>query len=285
VHLVGRGVLRFHAVYWPAILLSAGEPLPTEIFVHDYLTVDGRKISKSGGSGASSDPADLAGTYGVDAVRWWLLRDVPRTGDVDFTVDRLVARANEDLANGLGNLVSRVVALVHSSRAGVIRPCPQPAGTSRWLAAAAGPSAPGAPSAPGVPGAPAWPDDAAGLLGAIEQAPVAVRAALARFDFRAAAAAVWAIVEQANRYVDATEPWHLARAERAGDTAAGQRLDAVLGALVAACQILAAEIWPFLPDLAARVAAACNDSAGVLPDPRPLFPRIEIRQLAETAAM
>jgi methionyl-tRNA synthetase len=285
VHLVGRGVLRFHAVYWPAILLSAGEPLPTEIFVHDYLTVDGRKISKSGGSGASSDPADLAGTYGVDAVRWWLLRDVPRTGDVDFTVDRLVARANEDLANGLGNLVSRVVALVHSSRAGVIRPCPRPAGTSRWLAAAAGPSAPGAPSAPGVPGAPAWPDDAAGLLGAIEQAPVAVRAALARFDFRAAAAAVWAIVEQANRYVDATEPWHLARAERAGDTAAGQRLDAVLGALVAACQILAAEIWPFLPDLAARVAAACNDSAGVLPDPRPLFPRIEIRQLAETAAM
>jgi methionyl-tRNA synthetase len=279
VHLVGRGVLRFHAVYWPAILLSAGEQLPTEIFVHDYLTVDGRKISKSGGSGASSDPADLAGTYGVDAVRWWLLREVPRTGDVDFTVDRLVARANEDLANGLGNLVSRVVALVHSSRAGVIRPCPRPAGTSRWLAAASG------PSAPDVPGAPAWPDDAAGLLGAIEQAPVAVRAALARFDFRAAAAAVWTIVEQANRYVDATEPWHLARAERAGDTAAGERLDAVLGALVAACQILAAEIWPFLPDLAARVAAACNDSVGVLPDPRPLFPRIDIRPLAETAAM
>jgi methionyl-tRNA synthetase len=318
VHLVGRGVLRFHAVYWPAILLSAGQPLPTEIFVHDYLTVDGAKISKSGGSGARSDPADLAGTYGIDAVRWWLLREVPRTGDVDFTVDRLIARANEDLANGLGNLVSRVVALVHSSRGGVIRPCPPPAGTSRWLAAAAGPGTPGAPGAevspgapgaevspgapgaevsPGAPGAevwpgaggspgtPAWPDDAAALLGAIEQAPVAVRAALARFDFRAAAAAVWAIVEQANRYVDATEPWHLARAERAGDTAAGERLDAVLGALVAACQILAAEIWPFLPDLAAKVAAACDDSAGALPRPRPLFPRIEVREVAEAVAM
>jgi methionyl-tRNA synthetase len=270
VHLVGKGVLRFHAVYWPAILLSAGEPLPTDIFVHDYLTVDGRKISKSDGSAASSDPVRLTGTFGADAVRWWLLREVPRTGDVDFTVDRLISRANEDLANGLGNLVSRVVSLVHSSRHGVITPCAGPAGTSRWLA---GPGGPG-----GAGSAPRWPDDAAGLLAAIEQAPRSVASALARFDFRAATAGVWAIVESANRYVDATEPWHLARAERAGDGAAGQRLDSVLGALVAACQVLAGEIWPFLPDLAARIAAACDDSAGALPAPRPIFPRIEAAQ-------
>jgi methionyl-tRNA synthetase len=275
VHLVGKGVLRFHAVYWPAILLSAGEPLPTEIFVHDYLTVDGRKISKSDGSAASSDPVWLTGTFGVDAVRWWLLRDVPRTGDVDFTVDRLISRANEDLANGLGNLVSRVVSLVHSSRDGVITPCAGPAGTSRWLA---GPGGPG-----GAACAPRWPDDAAPLLAAIEQAPRRVASALARFDFRAAAAGIWAIVEAANRYVDATEPWHLARAERAGDSAAGERLDSVLGALVAACQVLAAEIWPFLPDLAARIAAACDDSAGALPAPRPIFPRIEAAQYPATA--
>ena len=185
VHLVGKGVLRFHAVYWPAILLSAGEPLPTEIFVHDYLTVDGAKISKSAGTAASSDPVQLTGTYGTDAVRWWLLRDVPRTGDVDFSTDRLVARANEDLANGLGNLISRVLTLVHSSRAGVIRPCAVPAGTSRWLAVGGGPGGSGP--------APDWPQDAAGLLAAIEQAPGAVRAALARFDFRAATAGVWAI--------------------------------------------------------------------------------------------
>jgi methionyl-tRNA synthetase len=271
VHVVGKGVLRFHAVYWPAILLSAGLPLPTEIFVHDYLTVDGSKISKSAAAGLSgdNDPVVLAGTYGADALRWWLLRNVPRTGDTDFTVGGLIARANDDLANGLGNLVNRVVSLAHAARNGVVIPCRRPNGTSRWLAAAAD----GHPAGPAA--GPGWPADAAALLAAIEATPGLVRAALARFDFRAGASAVWEIVEQANRYVDATEPWHLARAERAGDAAAGPRLDQVLGALLAACQVLAAEIWPFLPDLAARVAAACDGEGGRLPRPQPVFPRIE----------
>ncbi|HEY2506845.1 MAG TPA: methionine--tRNA ligase [Streptosporangiaceae bacterium] len=268
VHLVGKGVLRFHAVYWPAILLSAGLPLPTEIFVHDYLTVNGRKISKSAppADQRASDPVGLVGTYGVDALRWWLLREVPRTGDTDFSVDRLVARANEDLANGLGNLISRVVSIAHSYRNGVVRAASHPHGTSRWLAAAQ--------SHPGDHGSD-WPADAATLRAAVARAPGAVREALAGYDFRAGAAAVWQIVTEANRYVEATEPWHLARAERAGDSAVGARLDAVLGALVAACQVLAAELWPFLPDLAAKVAEACSDSGGRLPEPRRVFPRIE----------
>ena len=284
VHLVGKGVLRFHAVYWPAILLSAGHPLPTEIFVHDYLTVDGRRISKSAPTGTSdsTNPAGLSDSYGADAVRWWLLRDVPRVGDTDFTVDKLIARANEDLANGLGNLVSRVVALAHAYSGGRVRPCRRPVGTSRWLATAA-PARDHQPFAvpdvvpePSGGALPDWPDDAAGLREAIEQTPAAVATALARFDFRAAASAVFRIVEQANRYVEATEPWHLGRAGRAGDVAAGERLDLVLGALITSCQVLAAEIWPFLPDLAARIAAACNDSGGRLPKPLPVFPRIEL---------
>jgi methionyl-tRNA synthetase len=283
VHLVGKGVLRFHAVYWPAILLSAGQPLPTEIFVHDYLTAGGRRISKSAPTGTadSTDPARLSHRFGPDAVRWWLLRDVPRVGDTDFTVAKLIGRANEDLANGLGNLVSRVVSLVHSYSGGEVRPCGRPDGTSRWLAAAAdaldhGTSAvPGVLPDPGTGSLPDWPDDAAALREAIERTPAAVATALARFDFRAAASAVFQIVEQANRYVEATEPWHLGRAERAGDVAAGERLDRVLGALVTACQVLAAEIWPFLPDLAARIAAACGDSGGRLPGPIAVFPRIE----------
>ncbi|KKD01886.1 class I tRNA ligase family protein, partial [Streptomyces sp. WM6386] len=96
-HLVGKGVVRFHAVNWPAMLLSAGLPLPTDILVHDYLTVGGRKISKSG-NGTSVDPVSLTAVYGTDAVRWWLLRDVPRVGDADFTTERLIARADADFA-------------------------------------------------------------------------------------------------------------------------------------------------------------------------------------------
>ncbi|HEY7325155.1 MAG TPA: methionine--tRNA ligase [Streptosporangiaceae bacterium] len=278
VHVVGKGVLRFHAVYWPAILLSAGAPLPTEIFVHDYLTAGGSKISKSAASQEPTDPAALAGAYGADALRWWLLRDVPRVGDTDFTVDRLIGRANADLANGLGNLVSRVGSIAHQYRNGVVRPSSRPDGTSRWLAAASDGRVHGSDA--GVVG---WPADAADLLAAVERTPDAVRAALARFDFRAASAAVYEIVVQANRYVEAAEPWHLGRAERAahascGDGAAGQRLDEVLGALVAACQVLAGEIWPFLPDLAARVATAVGDFGGRLPRPQRVFPRIEGRQ-------
>jgi methionyl-tRNA synthetase len=272
VHLVGKGVLRFHAVYWPAILLSAGAALPTEIVVHDYLTVGGSKISKSATAAQrdSCDPVALATAYGVDALRWWLLREVPRVGDTDFTVDKLIARANQDLANGLGNLVSRVCSLAHAYRNGVVSPCSLPHGTSRWLAAATD----GRPPNPAPSIAPQWPSDAAELAETIEQTPDAVRAALSRFDFRTAAAAVFKIVDEANRYVDKAEPWHLGRAERAGDPDAGRRLDQVLGALLVACRVLAAEIWPFLPDLAARVAAACDDCSGTLPRPQQVFPRI-----------
>jgi methionyl-tRNA synthetase len=113
IHVLGKGVLRFHAVYWPAMLLSSGQPLPTALFVHDYLTAGGRKISKSGTPGTVPEPAGLAAAYGADAVRWWLLREVPRVGDADFTTGRLAARADDELANGLGNLVNRVVSMIH----------------------------------------------------------------------------------------------------------------------------------------------------------------------------
>jgi methionyl-tRNA synthetase len=106
VHVIGKGIVRFHAVYWPALLLSAGLPLPDAIFVHDYLTVNGTKISKSLGN--SVRPADLVSRFGVDAVRWWLLRAPARVGDTDFTEEKLVERYDTDLANGVGNLFNRV---------------------------------------------------------------------------------------------------------------------------------------------------------------------------------
>jgi methionyl-tRNA synthetase len=245
IHLIGKGVLRFHAVYWPAMLLSAGLPLPTDILVHDYLTVDGQKISKS--SGARVDPVELARRYGTDAVRWWLLRDVPRVGDADFTVARLVGRANDDLAGGIGNLVSRVVTMVHRYRDG-------------RLAACRGPEA-------GQPGSE--------LFEACRAAPGLVDEALADLDFRRATAAVWTIVEHANRLIEHERPWELARAERAGDPAAGERLDACLSGLVAACRCLGERLDAFLPATAAGVLARCTPVDGLLPPASPLFPRIE----------
>jgi methionyl-tRNA synthetase len=242
IHLLGKGVLRFHAVYWPAMLLSSGQPLPTGIFVHDYLTAGGRKISKSAGSGA--DPVALAAEYGPDAVRWWLLREVPRVGDADFTVERMIARADDELANGLGNLVNRVIAMIHRYRGGRV-PAPQPV-----------------------------PVDGENLSAAIGQAGDRVAAALAEFDFRQATAAVWAIADEANRFINQVRPWELARAERDGDTAAGRRLDGVLSALFGACVALAAELEPFLPDAAAAMVGQCTPRDGRLPDPAPVFRRL-----------
>ncbi|MEV4638658.1 methionine--tRNA ligase [Actinoplanes sp. NPDC049548] len=121
VHVIGKGIVRFHAVYWLALLLSAGEPLPTRILVHDYLTVGGAKLSKSAGNAV--DPVGLAGRYGTDALRWWLLRDVAPLGDTDFTVDRLVHRHDVDLANGVGNFLNRTLNLAYPDG---IRPAPCP---------------------------------------------------------------------------------------------------------------------------------------------------------------
>jgi methionyl-tRNA synthetase len=242
IHLLGKGVLRFHAVYWPAMLLSAGEPLPTDLFVHDYLTVDGNKISKS--AGTAVDPAALVEEFGTDAVRWWLLREVPRVGDADFTVERLASLTNRDLANDLGNLVHRVVSMLHRYRDG--RP-------------------PATPSD--------GPAGAEGLAAARRDAPGQVDAALSTFDFRRAAAAVWSIVEEANRFVEHARPWQLARAERDGDTGAAAELDAVLGVLIDAGRDLAEHLAVFLPDAAARIAVQCTAVTGRLPAPQPLFPR------------
>lgn len=238
IHLLGKGVVRFHAVYWPAILLSAGQPLPTHIHVHDYVTIDGRKISKSGGT--TVDPVELVERYGTDAVRWWLLREPARVGDADFTVDRLVHRADDELANGAGNLVSRTAGLIHRYRGG--RP-PVTDQTTRE------------------------PDDADGVIAS----------ALADFDFRAATEAVRSFVAATNRRINETRPWELAAAENAGSDPL--ELDRVLGELLDGCRKLARHLEPFLPDLSARITAQCTTRAGVLPPPEPVQPRLDAPRL------
>lgn len=233
VHVIGKGIVRFHAVYWLAQLLSAGLPLPTAILVHDYLTVGGAKIAKS--SGVTADPADLVRRYGTDALRWWFVREVPRSGDTDFTEERLVARHDLELANGLGNLVQRTLTLVHRLRDGAV----------------------------------AGPDEALRqLVAATDALPAAIDAALDAFDLRTAAAAAVAVVDLGNRTIEAERPW---AAEHRGLP----RTDAVLAGLVHACRVVAAELTPFLPGGAARLQAqlgAVGDP--VVGRPEPAFGRL-----------
>ncbi len=114
LHIIGKGILRFHAVYWPAILLSAGIPLPKELFVHGYVTADGQKMSKTVGNVV--DPMDLISRYGADAVRYYFLREIPPYDDGDFSEKKFKDRYNADLANGLGNLVSRTLKMAADYR-------------------------------------------------------------------------------------------------------------------------------------------------------------------------
>jgi methionyl-tRNA synthetase len=223
LHVIGKGIIRFHAIYWPAILLSAGQPLPTTIFVHDYLTVEGQKLSKS--LGTAIDPLWTVERYGPDALRWWFLRDVPRNGDADFREELLAARANE-LADGLGNLINRAIALVSRNR---------PEGVQATSERSA---------------------EAVSLQALYSELPSAIDEALAAFDLRAATAALWEVVAEANRFVSATQPWELAKAARAGEPDAAERLEALLALLLDACRVITAELQPFLPLAAERINSA-----------------------------
>lgn len=118
VHVIGKGISRFHAIYWPAMLLSAGLPLPKAIFIHGYVSVNGQKMSKSLNNVV--DPFSLIHSYGADAVRYYLLREIPPAEDGDFSEAKFVERYNADLANDLGNLVSRVSNMVERYLAGVV---------------------------------------------------------------------------------------------------------------------------------------------------------------------
>jgi len=239
VHVIGKGITRFHAIYWPAMLLSAGQPLPTRIVVHDYLTVEGQKLSKS--LGTAIDPLQVVNRFGADALRWWFLRDVPRSGDVDFRKELVAARANE-LADGLGNLVNRTIALVSRN------PRCHPDGAAL------------------VP-------EARSLQSLCERLPREIDAALAAFDLRGATAALWAVVSKANGFVSETRPWELAKAARDGDEEAGKRLDAVLGALLDACRTIAWELAPFLPGAAGRLDVALTELD--VHRGRALFPKVD----------
>lgn len=246
VHVIGKGIIRFHAVYWPAMLLSAGIQLPTSIFVHEYLTASGEKISKSAGN--AEDPTDIVAQYGTDAMRYWFLSEVARAGDTDYTAERMVNRANMDLANNIGNLVNRSVSMVNRYRDGVIAPL-----------AADNPQA-------NV------------LRAARDGAAATIDAALGEFDFRSAVEAVMLIGTEGNRYIQDVRPWVLAKAEAADETSR-ELLDTALSELIITCLAIAEHLRPFLPAAADRIIAQCGDAGphgGTVAAAQPTFPRLEL---------
>jgi methionyl-tRNA synthetase len=256
VHVVGKGVTRFHAVYWPAMLMSAGLPLPTEIVVHGYITVGGAKLSKSLGNAV--DPADLVERFGASAVRYFLLAEFSPFIDGDFTEERLIARYNADLANGLGNLLSRASSMTVRYRDGVV-PAPGPVGEfERFLS---------------------------DQLTATEQSSMK---AMEGYDHREALARIWDLVRRTNAYVDERAPWHLAKSSDAESHAA---LDTTLHYLVGAIRQLGRLLHPFLPHAGEKIVQSLGTSMDKVPDAKhwlddltgvrvvkaaALFPRIDV---------
>ncbi|MEZ4383978.1 MAG: methionine--tRNA ligase [Nannocystaceae bacterium] len=218
VHVIGKGITRFHAIYWPAILRSAGLPLPTAISVHGYLTVDGRKIGKSLGN--AIDPAALAERYGVDPLRWLLCRHVRSGRDADFSAARLAAVNDGELADQLGNLLHRTVAMIRRYYDGRV---PAPAG-----------------------------DVGDGALGrAAAEIAAATEAAVDDLRIDEACAAAWSLVELANKHVVERAPWRLAK--RRGEPAIEAALATTLYELAAALRLAAVLLGPAIPRASATI--------------------------------
>lgn len=259
LHMVGKDILRFHAVYWPAFLMSAGLKPPKRVFAHGWWTIEGQKMSKSLGNVVA--PEELVETYGLDQTRYFLLREVPFGNDGDFSHAAMVHRINGDLANDLGNLCQRVLSMVHKNCDGQV-PAPGPL------------------------------TDADTAL--LQKADTAIGRVREQMDVQAlhkALAEVWTVVGDANRYVDAQAPWVLRKSDPA-------RMRTVLYVLAETVRQIAILVQPVTPragaamlDLLgiapeARSFDRLGDVSRLAPGtpvdkPAPIFPRYQAEEAAE----
>jgi methionyl-tRNA synthetase len=271
LHIIGKDIARFHTIFWPAMLWSAGLEAPRKVWVHGFMTVQGEKMSKSRGN--FLDPIDLVSTFGRDGIRYVTLREIPFDRDADVSWDLFVRRYNADLANDFGNLVNRTVSMVNRYLDGER---PAPAGGSLDAVAA----------------------EALRTYGEKLEANL----------LHDALAALWSLVEAANKLVDDAKPWDLNKAAKAGDEAAATHLREVLGTLVEASRLVGLAMAPFMPDAAPRVLAQLGYDYGYAEDgnggppildelrwgaragetgrvaaAEPLFPRLET-EVVDTAA-
>jgi len=215
LHLIGKDILRFHAIIWPAILLALGEPLPHCVYGHGWLLIDGGKMGKSRAGGQVIDPLTLIDRYGVDAVRYYLVREVPFGADGSYSEEALVRRLNSDLANDLGNLVWRTTAMIERFCGGRV---PDPAGAPATDLAQV----------------------AADVRRRVEQH-------MERFELNLAVTAIWDLIGRANKLIDEAAPWEL---NRRGDTA---RLGRVLYDVAEAARYAAVLLAPFLVETPERI--------------------------------
>jgi len=240
-HIMAKDILKFHAVIWPALLMSAGYDLPSSEFIHGYLLMGGEKMSKTRGN--VLDPFAVMDTYGIDPLRFYLFREVTFGQDGVISMEGFNTRYNGELANELGNLVSRTVSMVVKYRDG-----------QTPAAAAAVDGATGEAGAPGGASSPAGSSSPA-CEGA---AMVAVcRARLDESDISGALEAVWELVRRLNRHVEEEAPWKLAK-----DESQAARLDAVLHDLVAGLRLVAVCLHPVMPGTSIEILRRLGQPAG-----------------------
>jgi methionyl-tRNA synthetase len=251
VHVVGKDIVRFHAVYWPAFLMAAGVAPPKRVFAHGWWTVEGQKMSKSLGN--FIPPHEIVDKYGVDSVRYFMLRELPFGNDGDFSHRAMVHRLNSDLANDLGNLVQRVLSMINRNCEAQI---PNPGDLH---------------------------DEDTKLLGVSETLLSTVRDLISRQEIHLALEEIWRVIADANRYVDAMAPWELRKSDP-------DRMASVLFTLAETIRRIAILVQPFVPTAAGRIldqlavgegarsfATITGDTKLVpgipLPKPEGVFPR------------
>ncbi len=249
IHVIGKDIVKFHAVYWPIMLKAMELPLPKQILVHGWWQKDGAKMSKS--TGNVVDPIAVIDEWGLDAFRFYVLRELDIGPDGNWTDASFRSRYQAELANGLGNLVNRSLSMLKRYRNGIV-----PAKSNELAADAA-------------------------------KAADETKALFKQSQLQAALQSIWSLVNRANKFVDETAPFKLAK-----DPTQAQQLDEVLYNLAEACRVLAVLLWPFLPETATKIYAqlGLKDSPEKLADanwgglqpghqtgePAPLFPRKDV---------
>jgi methionyl-tRNA synthetase len=221
IHFVGKDIIRFHCVIWPAMLMAAGLPIPERVFAHGFLLTKGEKMSKSKGNAMA--PADLVERFGVDAYRYYFLREVQFGTDGSISLENMVRRYNGDLANDWGNLVSRLFNMAGKYCDGLV---------------------------PDSSGFPALTDDDEDLKRIAEGLFDRVDDRMAALDYAGALEAAWGLIKRTNRYIEDSAPWGLAKAEETEP-----RLRAVLYRALEAVRIAALYTTPFMPNTSQEVFA------------------------------